>query len=118
MPIPYTVNVESPGLCCTCGVVFAMPSDLISSRKRDGKQYFCPNGHPQLFSKTEAERLQEELDQVKKKLEYRDNTIDSLRSSAEAHYKSMSAKQGVITKKDMQIERLKAKLLAITKHQK
>lgn len=44
---------------CTCGVVFGMPAGLQRRRLRDGKTFYCPNGHPLVFTDTDADRLKE-----------------------------------------------------------
>lgn len=45
--------------CCICGVIFA--STLLPSRRKDGQDFYCPNGHGQRFTKTEAAKLREQL---------------------------------------------------------
>lgn len=48
--------------CCSCGVPFAMPESLRSQFQDDPKRYFyCPNGHPQHYSKSTEQRLRETL---------------------------------------------------------
>lgn len=51
--------------CINCGVVYALPVGLWKHRKSRGEYIYCPNGHAQHYTKTEAMRLQAELDQVK-----------------------------------------------------
>lgn len=36
--------------CCVCGTVFTMADSIYHQRKRDGKVFFCPNGHSQIFT--------------------------------------------------------------------
>lgn len=31
--------------CLTCGVVFQITTNLEARRRRDGKTFYCPNGH-------------------------------------------------------------------------
>jgi hypothetical protein len=33
--------------CCSCGVPYAAPESLLSARRKDGANFYCPNGHPQ-----------------------------------------------------------------------
>lgn len=49
--------------CCSCAVVYAMPEYLQERAKRDGNTFYCPNGHPQSYTKSENDRLREKLDE-------------------------------------------------------
>ena len=43
--------------CISCGVTFAVPSNLRAQRLKDHKSFYCPNGHGQNFTgETEAEK--------------------------------------------------------------
>lgn len=62
-----TFTVEGPVLelfisDCTCGVVFGMPKDLERRRRGDGETFYCPNGHPLVFS--DEQTAQEKLKDV------------------------------------------------------
>ena len=35
--------------CCSCGMTFGVPSDFDVRRRRDGKSFYCPNGHSQSY---------------------------------------------------------------------
>lgn len=57
--------------CCECGVTFAMTRDLYNRRRNDHKGFFCPNGHQQYYSsKSEAEKLREQLKEKDQSLDY------------------------------------------------
>lgn len=46
--------------CYSCGVLFAMPLDMQRNRLADKTNFFCPNGHSQVYvGKTDAELLKE-----------------------------------------------------------
>lgn len=48
--------------CCTCAVTFALPAALVTRARQDGRAlFYCPNGHPQGFRKSEADMLREQL---------------------------------------------------------
>lgn len=59
--------------CVTCVVAFAITKDMEHFRRRDGKIFYCPNGHEQHWSggkdidawKASAEALEEELKETK-----------------------------------------------------
>lgn len=43
--------------CASCGVVFAMSVELEQRRRKDHRQFFCPNGHTMVFNgPTQAEK--------------------------------------------------------------
>lgn len=48
--------------CCNeqCGVTFAMDANFYRERLEDGRNFYCPNGHPQHF----AESRQAQLDRA------------------------------------------------------
>ena len=48
--------------CCSCGVQFASP--IFEYRRKDGKEFYCPNGHSLSWNasiKRETEKLREQL---------------------------------------------------------
>jgi len=69
-----TVNdvLLTPCVCPTCGVVYAIPTLTYESKRKNGGEWHCPNGHSVGFSKTRADELEErvsELVQEKRDLE-------------------------------------------------
>lgn len=62
--------------CCSCGVVFGMPSDLNERFMNDPDKYFyCPNGHSQHYAKSKEQRLREEAE---RKLQNKENELANL----------------------------------------
>ena len=49
--------------CSFCGILFA--STVIPLRRKDGRNFFCPNGHVLSWSESEADKLRKELAQEK-----------------------------------------------------
>lgn len=49
--------------CCTCAVIFFVPTDLQKRAKADSRSFYCPNGHPQSYRETEAARLRKQLEE-------------------------------------------------------
>ncbi len=48
--------------CCSCGVAFAIPTEMDSRLRKTHVSFYCPNGHAQSYrSQTEEERLQKAL---------------------------------------------------------
>ena len=50
--------------CCNCAVTFGLTTELYEYRKKDGKEFYCPNGHPQHYTQLtdEQKKLQAERD--------------------------------------------------------
>jgi hypothetical protein len=49
--------------CYLCGVLFGMEAGFDKRRRNDHREWFCPNGHGQIYNgKTEAQQLKEQLD--------------------------------------------------------
>lgn len=65
--ISYTITLATEE-CCSCGVIFGMPVELANRRRNDAEWFYCPNGHRQHYSKSEADRLREQLQAEQKKL--------------------------------------------------
>ncbi len=55
-----TMYVET---CCNCGVLFGMPRTLNNSLRETQRTFYCPNGHPQLYTKSTADKLKDRLDE-------------------------------------------------------
>jgi hypothetical protein len=91
--------------CCTCGVLFAMPTVLLQQRRQDGQHFYCPNGHPQVFRLSDADRLRAELDAERKRHENTERLLRQAEKSAEwarderdRTRRSLSATRGELTK--------------------
>jgi len=66
-------------VCCSCGIAFGMPSDFKDACKAEGKSksFYCPNGHGQHYTKSEAQIIEEKL---KRELRQKENEIANLAS--------------------------------------
>ena len=51
--------------CFRCGVVFAMPKDMQEHRLRDKGTFYCPNGHGQCYTESEADRLKKQVQRLR-----------------------------------------------------
>lgn len=49
--------------CITCGIPFAVPQEFDGARRRDGKDFSCPNGHLMSYIRTELDRLRDQLNE-------------------------------------------------------
>lgn len=67
-------------ICCNCGVEFASP--VIAIRRNDGQPFYCPNGHRQWYTETEAAKLRKELDAEKAKREQAEREAEWAKAEA------------------------------------
>lgn len=47
--LPYQGRLEDIGECCRCGIRYAVPDSFAAKRRRDHRDFYCPNGHSQHF---------------------------------------------------------------------
>lgn len=87
--------------CCNCGVTFALTKEHYNELQKMGiaKTFYCPNGHPQHYTKSEATRVREQsniekaqlqakLDQMARDL----RTADFVKSNLEVELKRKNLK--------------------------
>lgn len=43
--------------CCVCGVNFGVTENFHLSRKKTGKEFYCPNGHSLIYKNSEYDEL-------------------------------------------------------------
>ncbi len=75
--------------CCTCGVDFYIPTLLEQNLRKTKDSFYCPNGHPQAYMESAADRLRRAL----KSAENRVMEANKLRWKAELKLKRV--KNGV-----------------------
>ncbi len=89
------VEVELVTLtCCNthCGILFGVPARWKEKKKEDHKEFFCPNGHPQVFlEKTE-------LDIAKQRLAFERSIHDQTKAALRDKSKQLSTTKGVLTR--------------------
>lgn len=64
--------------CISCGVTFFIPVVLGNNLRDSKNNFYCPNGHPQAYVKSRAEKLQEQLDQEKQSRQNVDQRLANL----------------------------------------
>lgn len=77
--------------CATCGVVFGIDRRFIAQRRKDGRDFYCPNGHSLSFKESDADRLRRRV----KSLEAQTTHERDQRQAAE---RSARAYKGQVTK--------------------
>lgn len=66
--LAYTERLVTQ-VCITCGVSFALPSELNERLKITHASFYCPNGHSQIYSgPTEAEKANKVADALRAEL--------------------------------------------------
>lgn len=85
--------------CASCAFTFAVPESLISRRRADGRDFFCPaGGHRLNFGKSDADRLRDANETLQRRLEAGQATITHLRDQVDATERARRAQVGVNTK--------------------
>lgn len=85
--------------CATCGVLFAMPANMMTAcRENPSKWFYCPSGHEQHYGTSEATRLKRQLEAKEKALENASRREAWLREEKEQVERSLSATRGVVTR--------------------
>ena len=49
--------------CYKCAISFGMPHELNEEALKNGRDFYCPNGHSQIYGEPEVKRLQKQLAQ-------------------------------------------------------
>jgi|SRR6185503_11464951 len=90
--------------CCVCAIPFAIPSNYLEARRRDGQTIHCPNGHQiGWFDDTDAkkrERAEAELERAQQRIKW-------LREDVKTTEQRLSAQRGQTTKARNEAKRLK-----------
>jgi len=53
-----------PCTCCQCGISFALNKDFRERRIADSKLFYCPNGHRNMYSDSELDRLRKRIERT------------------------------------------------------
>lgn len=94
--------------CCNCAVVFGFPKDHEARLRQTRQTFYCPNGHGQSFTgKTEAEKLREQLEAVKRTADYLRTDLDRVRADRDHAQRQVQGYKGAFTKAKKQVERMK-----------
>jgi len=65
--------------CIFCGVLFTLPPGLEGQKRDDHSNFYCPNGHAQIFvGETEEEKLTQDVRRLKVLIGDRGRYIDEV----------------------------------------
>lgn len=91
--------------CANCHMVFGVPAMTLTRRRKDGKGFYCPNGHSNVYSKSETDKLKDELEETKRRLAREQSLRDqdqarahTARREADHQARRAAAARGQVTK--------------------
>ncbi len=84
--------------CPECGIVFCIPKAMEQRRRKDGKSFYCPNGHGMSWKETEADRERKKREQAERRLTQERAWRDQAEAEAAHEKRRRAAAQGQITK--------------------
>ena len=84
--------------CSACGVLHGLPPGYITARQQDGKTFWCPNGHTQVYRVTDKQRLEAEVSRLKQRMAEKDDEAAELRRRAAHQEARARGFQGVIAR--------------------
>jgi hypothetical protein len=84
--------------CYKCHVLFGMTTTMNKQCLETGERFFCPNGHGQVYTETEVQRLKRERDRARAEQRRYAELASQRYDEAEAARRSASARKGVITR--------------------
>lgn len=90
-----TLAVET---CCDCGVVFGIEANHQHHLRATGAWFFCPNGHRQHYTETEAQKLRKQLEREQRRRENVEAYARSVQDQNDAERKAHAVTKGKLTK--------------------
>lgn len=90
--------------CSTCGVIYALTRDFIAARHRDGKFWYCPNGHQWKYTETDLQKALKRAEEAERRVEMERGWRSEAYQSLDAEKRSHSATKGQLTKTRKRIQ--------------
>lgn len=89
--------------CCNCGVLFGLENGYDDERRKDHRNFYCPNGHPQGYhgpSQLERERdaARQLAERESRRRQYAEQSAQQAREDAERERRSAAAYKGHATR--------------------
>jgi hypothetical protein len=86
--------------CPVCGIVYGLPAAFYDARKSGSNKggWYCPNGHSLSIVKSEATKLQEQLDDERRKRQSAEQRIAYYADQAEHERRRANGYKGHATK--------------------
>jgi len=84
--------------CSECGIVHGVPDDFDNRRRDDGRTFYCPNGHSQVYRETEEDRLQRKIKRLEEENRWQDDQRRAAEADAKRQRRVAAAARGRLTK--------------------
>lgn len=85
--------------CGECELSFGMSEAFYNERKRDHQAWYCPAGHPRIFTdKSDVEKARDRAAQLERRLANRDEDLRAERASHRVTEHRRRAAKGQLTK--------------------
>lgn len=84
--------------CWSCGVLFALPGNMLRHRRENGGSVFCPSGHENWWNESECDKLKKRLKARDEALERREQAHERTRERLQSEERSHSATKGHLTR--------------------
>lgn len=84
--------------CCNCGVVFGLAEGHLRQLRQTGEWFYCPNGHRQHYTETDADRLRKQLALAERQRDAARANATHFQDQAEATERVLRATRGQVTK--------------------
>lgn len=85
--------------CYACRCAFGITEDHYNRARRSSSvEFYCPNGHDQVFSETSEQKLQRELANERRRLDSESARVTSLRDQLEATERSLRGHKAAKTR--------------------
>lgn len=85
------MNQMEDRVCGVCGIAWSAPKEFMDECRKlgDRKTFYCPNGHPRVFSESDADKVRRELNRAHQLLAQRDDEILAERKRVKAEQKKV-----------------------------
>lgn len=99
MPKTFTREITfDVHTCPNCAVTYAATTDFFSRMQRESGTWYCPNGHPVVFTKSELQKTKEELARVERDRAWYEKRERDSRKDAEQMRRRNAALRGHLTR--------------------
>lgn len=63
--------------CAKCSVVFGITAHMQRQRRETGAEFFCPNGHSNVYRESDADKYRRERDRLQQRLAQKEDEIEA-----------------------------------------
>jgi len=88
--------------CPSCGLAMGIADDYIEARRKDGRDFYCPNGHVMSYHDSDAKKLKRERERSARLAAQ----LDQERAEREHAERRVAATRGVVTKQRKKLARV------------